>query len=138
MYRWTVTYTQEELCRLLSERGGIDVGLVLDLIALERGPSARIKLLRIISTKSSFTLGKELEIRRSLSSSHLYSSAFVTDKEEPNAKGVPQQFRLTGAGWGHGAGLCQIGAAMMSEKGYDYKSILTHYYPGAELKQSYI
>ena len=114
------------------------MGQVKELVALERGPSGRIKLLHIAGTKGEMTLGKELEIRRSLSDSHLYSSAFVVDTEDINEEGVPARFVLHGAGWGHGVGLCQIGAALMGEKGYDYRQILAHYYPGALLKQAYI
>ena len=94
--------------------------------------------MKISGTKGSFTLGKELEIRRSLSASHLFSSAFVVDAADKDRNGIPQQFIITGAGWGHGVGLCQIGAAMMGEKGYDYKAILQHYYPTSELKQAYL
>ena len=137
-YRWTVSYSQTELTELLWERSRIDVGQVKELNAIERGQSGRIKLLRIVGTKGEMTLGKELEIRRSLSDSHLYSSAFVVDTEDRNEEGVPARFVLHGAGWGHGVGLCQIGAALMGEKGYDYRQILAHYYPGALLKQAYI
>ena len=91
----------------------------------------------IVGTERSFIIGKELEIRRALSDSHLYSSAFVVDREDIDANGVPQRFELTGAGWGHGVGLCQIGAAVMGEKGYRYNQILLHYYRGAELKKIY-
>ncbi len=83
------------------------------------------------------TIGKELEIRRTLSKSHLYSSAFVVDADDKNDEGIPQRFTLTGAGWGHGVGLCQIGAAMMAEKGYDYKTILEHYFPTSEIIKNY-
>lgn len=135
-YRWHVTYTQEQLQDLVTERLKIDFGNIVDLIPVERGRSGRICRLKIVGTKQSFTIGKELEIRRALSDTHLYSSAFVVDKD--NIKdGVPQTFRLTGAGWGHGVGLCQIGAAVMGAKGYNYDQILMHYYRGAEIKKIY-
>lgn len=135
-YRWHVTYTQEQLQDLVTERLKIDFGSIVDLIPVERGRSGRICRLKIVGTKQSFTIGKELEIRRALSDTHLYSSAFVVDKD--NVKdGVPQTFRLTGAGWGHGVGLCQIGAAVMGAKGYNYDQILLHYYRGAEIKKIY-
>ncbi len=137
-YRWTVSYSQAELTELLWERSRIDVGQVKMLEAIERGPSGRIKLLHIVGTKGELTLGKELEIRRSLSDSHLYSSAFVVDSEDIDSQGIPSRFVFHGAGWGHGVGLCQIGAALMAEKGYTYNQILGHYYPGALLKQAYL
>ncbi len=130
-YRWSVTYSQEELSSLVHEKSGVDFGLVEELQPIERGASGRIVKLRIAGTKRSLTVGKELEIRRWLSPSHLYSSAFVVDRFMDDDGKV--SFRLKGAGWGHGVGLCQIGAAVMAEKGYDYKEILAHYYPGTEL-----
>lgn len=129
-YRWKVEYTQEELAKLIFQRSGIDYGQVIDLIPIERGTSARISKLKIIGTKKTLIIGKELEIRRTLSPSHLYSSAFVVDKTEVK-NGIPGKFILTGAGWGHGVGLCQIGAAVMGEQGYAYDEILLHYYIGA-------
>ncbi len=135
-YRWRVEYTQAELAELLAERLGSDFGAITDLIPVARGKSGRIWKLKIVGTKGQLTIGKELEIRRALSHSHLYSSAFVVDKElAPD--GIPSRFTLTGAGWGHGVGLCQIGAAMMGERGYAYDSILLHYYRGAEIKKIY-
>ncbi|MGE5439666.1 MAG: SpoIID/LytB domain-containing protein, partial [Bacteroidota bacterium] len=110
-YRWKVEYTQEEISKLIKEKSGIDFGDIVDLIPVERGYSARLIKLKIVGTKKTLTIGKELEIRRILSPSHLYSSAFVVDKQEVN-NGVPGKFILTGAGWGHGVGLCQIGAAV--------------------------
>ncbi len=136
-YRWRVTYTQQELSGLIRERSGIDYGEIIDLEPLERGTSGRIVRLKIIGTKRVTTIGKELEIRRTLSPSHLYSSAFVVDAEEENDEGIPQRFTLTGAGWGHGVGLCQIGAAMMAEKGYSHEAILRHYFPHTNLEQKY-
>lgn len=135
-YRWKVEYTQGEIAELLARRSGIDFGAVLDLIPVLRGESARLIELQIIGTKQTLIVGKELEIRKWLSNSHLYSSAFVVDKSEI-IDGVPQHFTLTGAGWGHGVGLCQIGAAVMGEKGYSYHEILLHYFKGAELKRIY-
>ena len=136
-YRWKVTYHQEELSSLIKARSGIDYGDIIALEPVERGTSGRIKRLRIIGTERVKTIGKELEIRRTLSPSHLYSSAFVVDAEGEE-EGVPRQFTLTGAGWGHGVGLCQIGAAMMAEKKYAYMDILTHYYPGIDINKYYL
>jgi len=129
-YRWKVCYTQEELSGLVKSRSGIDFGLIEDLIPLQRGTSGRIVRLKISGTKKTMIIGKELEIRRILSTSHLYSSAFIVRKKDNN-------FIFTGAGWGHGVGLCQIGAAVMGEKGYTYNQILLHYYPGAEIVRGY-
>ncbi|MDR1743395.1 MAG: SpoIID/LytB domain-containing protein [Dysgonamonadaceae bacterium] len=136
-YRWKVVYSQDELSTLIKERSGIDFGEIIALEPVERGFSGRIIRLKIIGTKRVMTVGKELEIRRTLSKTHLYSSAFVVDAEHENDEGIPQQFTLTGAGWGHGVGLCQIGAAMMAEKGYGYRQILAHYFPGSEIEKRY-
>jgi len=135
-YRWKVNYSQAELSELLARRSGIDFGEIIDLIPVKRGESGRIIELNIVGTKRSIIVGKELEIRKWLSNSHLYSSAFVVDKTDLS-NGIPQHFTLTGAGWGHGVGLCQIGAAVMGEKGYPYNEILLHYFRGAELKKIY-
>ena len=135
-YRWKVNYSQAELSELLARRSGIDFGEIIDLIPVKRGESGRIIELNIVGTKRSIIVGKELEIRKWLSNSHLYSSAFVVDKTDLS-NGIPQHFTLTGAGWGHGVGLCQIGAAVMGEKGYPYNEILLHYFRGAELKRIY-
>lgn len=136
-YRWTVRYTADELAALIKERSGIDFGLIKRLTAVERGTSGRICRLRIEGTKRSLTVGKELEIRRWLSTSHLYSSAFVADYEPDDERGVPSAIILRGAGWGHGVGLCQIGAAVMGANGIDYQNILRHYFKGAVLKALY-
>lgn len=137
-YRWKVSYTQQELSALIHKRSGIDFGEIIDLIPIERGTSGRLVRLKIAGTLHTLTIGKELEIRRTLSPSHLYSSAFVIDKEyKEDGNGIPSRFVLTGAGWGHGVGLCQIGAAVMGEQGYEYKKILSHYYPGSTLEQPY-
>ena len=136
-YRWRVDYTQEEISQLINSKLNIDFGQIVDLIPVERGKSARLCQLKIVGTKQTLTIGKELEIRRALSPSHLYSSAFVVDKEDVNAEGIPALFHIIGCGWGHGVGLCQIGAAVMGEKGYNYDQILAHYYPGADLKELY-
>lgn len=128
-YRWKVQYTQEELSKLVQQRSGIDFGTILDLRPVRRGPSARLVELAIVGSKCSMTIGKELEIRKWLSPSHLYSSAFVIDRNKAG------DFILTGAGWGHGVGLCQIGAAVMAEQGYTYREILAHYFPGATLEK---
>lgn len=135
-YRWKVSYTQEELAALIARKLKMDLGDIVDLVPVERGTSGRISKLKIVGTQKTFTIGKELEIRRALSESHLYSSAFVVDREEVT-DGVPRRFVLTGAGWGHGVGLCQIGAAMMGEQGYKYNQILLHYYHGADIKKIY-
>lgn len=136
-YRWKVTLTQQKLKQLVADKLKMDLGSILDLKSVERGKSGRISKLQIIGTERSFTIGKELEIRRALSDTHLYSSAFVVDKYEIDEQGIPQRFELIGAGWGHGVGLCQIGAAVMGEEGYNYTDILLHYYQGADIKQLY-
>jgi sporulation protein spoIID-related protein len=136
-YRWRVEYTQQQVQQLLTEKLGIDFGAVVDLIPVERGTSGRLSKLRIVGEKLTLVIGKELEIRRALSKSHLYSSAFVVDAFDRNEQGIPKRFALIGAGWGHGVGLCQIGAAVMGEHGYSYKEILLHYYPGAIIEQIY-
>ena len=136
-YRWKVVYTQEELSALILKRSGIDYGQIIDLVPIARGTSGRLWKLKIVGTKKTLTIGKELEIRRTLSTSHLYSSAFVVDKEGVSPEGIPARFILTGAGWGHGVGLCQIGAAVMGEQGYKYDAILLHYYIGANIKKLY-
>jgi len=129
-YRWQVTYTQDELSELTHRRSGIDFGTIQELIPVLRGTSGRLIKLKIVGSKKTMTIGKELEIRRTLSESHLYSSAFIIDKKD-------DKFTLTGAGWGHGVGLCQIGAAVMGEKGYVYDQILLHYYIGATIERLY-
>ena len=159
-YRWTVEYTQAELSELVRRRSGFDYGDIIDLTPIERGPSGRIVRLQIVGTKDTRVIGKELEIRRTLSETHLYSSAFEVEKKEqthlnPPCKGgleasrcqhpLPHReerggspvFILHGSGWGHGVGLCQIGAAVMGAKGYNYKEILHHYYPEATLTEWY-
>lgn len=134
-YRWKVSYIRSELSDIVRERLGIDLGEICSLTPLERGKSGRITRLLIKGTKKSMTIGKELEIRRVLSRTHLYSSAFVVATESRDRSGLPRGFTLTGAGWGHGAGLCQIGAAMMAQQGYAYHEILRHYYPGAKIRK---
>ncbi len=136
-YRWQVAYTQQELATLLSNKLHIDFGSIIDLVPTSRGKSGRIVTLKIVGTRRTLTIGKELEIRRALSKTHLYSSAFVVDRQGIDSQGIPARFLLTGAGWGHGVGLCQIGAAVMGEQGYTYDEILTHYYPGATITKSY-
>ena len=135
-YRWKVRYTQAELAELIRTKTKSDYGDIIDLIPVQRGPSGRICKLKIVGTLKTLTIGKEMEIRRTLSDSHLFSSAFVVDKGEIK-EGIPQWFLLSGAGWGHGVGLCQIGAAVMGEKGYSYEEILLHYYKGAEIRKFY-
>jgi len=133
-YRWKVTYSCSDLSSLVRSRTGIDFGSIIDIVPLERGVSGRIKRLRIEGTLKTMIIGKELEIRKSLSKSHLYSSCFFVEK---TGKGDDAVFTLHGAGWGHGAGLCQIGAAVMSDRGYTYKEILNHYFPGSVLEKKY-
>lgn len=136
-YRWRVEYTQEELAEIIRDRTGIDFGRIVNLIPVERGTSGRLSKMTIQGTLREVTIGKELMIRRSLSRSHLYSSAFVVERADIDAQGVPGRFILHGAGWGHGVGLCQIGAAVMAAKGYPYEQILDHYFPHSELTQLY-
>jgi stage II sporulation protein D len=135
-YRWKVEYAQAELSEIIRQRSGIDFGAILDLVPVQRGFSGRLITLTIVGTKKRLTIGKELEIRRTLSRSHLYSSAFVVEKSGVQA-GVPGRFMLRGAGWGHGVGLCQIGAAVMGEEGYTAEAILRHYFRGAEIVTLY-
>ena len=135
-FRWKVQYSQSELATLIQKKTGFEFGQIIRLEAIERGHSSRIIKLKITGTKKTLTIGKELEIRRTLSESHLYSSAFVVDHLDIQ-NGIPQQFAFIGAGWGHGVGLCQIGAAVMGEKGYNYPSILKHYFRDVELKKLY-
>ncbi len=136
-YRWTVKYTRQELSELVRNRSGIDFGEIISMRALARGTSGRIIRLEISGTKRSIVVGKELEIRRWLSTSHLYSSAFVIREGRPDQSGYPADFTLLGAGWGHGVGLCQIGAAVMGANGYFYDQILSHYFKDSELTQLY-
>ncbi|MGH9831786.1 MAG: SpoIID/LytB domain-containing protein [Blastocatellia bacterium] len=131
-YRWRVTIAQDELQELLREKLGVDFGVIRQLEPVERGASGRIVRLRIAGKREKMIIGKELEIRRALSPSHLYSSAFVVEDDKSN-----KAFTLIGAGWGHGVGLCQIGAALMAERGYDFRRILEHYYRGAQLSGLY-
>ncbi|MBO7337992.1 MAG: SpoIID/LytB domain-containing protein [Paludibacteraceae bacterium] len=133
-YRWTVKYTQDELSNIVKEKSGIDFGAILDLTPVERGESGRIIRLRITGEKKTLIVGKELEIRKWLSPSHLYSSAFDVTKEQTDGKTT---FRLDGKGWGHGVGLCQIGAAVMAAQGYSYTDIVTHYFPHTIIKKIY-
>ena len=133
-YRWKIEYEQNELAQTIFDKTGIDFGEILDLIPVERGKSARLVILKIIGTKRTLVIGKELEIRRVLSKSHLYSSAFVIEKV---GEDIPTKFILSGGGWGHGVGLCQIGAAVMAEMGYNFDEILLHYFPNAGLKRIY-
>ncbi len=129
-YRWTVEYTTAQISDIFRRKSGLDIGDIVDLRPIKRGPSGRIYELEIQGTKSTVTIGKELEIRRTLSESHLFSSAFVIEKTQDG-------FILKGAGWGHGVGLCQIGAAVMAAKGYTYREILQHYYPHTALGRFY-
>lgn len=136
-YRWTQHYSRQQLSTLIESRSGLGIGEVIDLIPLQRGSSGRIVRLRIVGTLRSVVIGKELMIRRTLSESHLLSSAFVVERHFDTDSTMPQAFTLHGAGWGHGVGLCQIGAAVMGEKGYSHQEILRHYYPGASIVKIY-
>ncbi|MCW8810431.1 MAG: SpoIID/LytB domain-containing protein [Ignavibacteriaceae bacterium] len=133
-FRWKIEYTQTELAAIIKEKSGIDFGNIVDLVPIERGDSARLVKIKIVGTNKTLTIGKELEIRRVLSKTHLYSSAFIVKKV---GKNIPEKFILYGAGWGHGVGLCQIGAAVMAEKGYHFDEILLHYFKNSELKKIY-
>ena len=135
-FRWKVEYSRTQLEEILRTKSGIDFGTVTDIMPLQRGPSGRIYKLKIVGTKRTLTVGKELQIRRWLSESHLYSSAFVV-KTERDTSGIPTKFTLHGAGWGHGVGLCQIGAAVMATKGSTSEDIIKHYFRGAEKKKLY-
>ena len=136
-YRWKVEYAQEELSALVKKKTGVDFGDILDLQPVERGKSGRLLKLRIVGSRRTMVIGKELAIRSALSTSHLYSSAFVVEKSDSDAQGRPQRFCLKGAGWGHGVGLCQIGAAVMGAEGHSCDDILLYYYQGASIKKTY-
>jgi len=131
-YRWEISYSQEEISEIVTQKTGRRLGWIRDLLPVERGVSGRILRLRILGTSLTLTVGKELEIRRILSPTHLFSSAFVV-KKESGRQGIPSVFRFVGAGWGHGVGLCQIGAAAMATRGRSYREILRHYFPGTSL-----
>ena len=135
-FRWKVEYKREELEEIIRSKSGIDFGTLMNLIPIKRGSSGRINSLKIVGTKHTITVGKELEIRKWLSKSHLYSSAFIV-RIERGTNNIPIRFALFGAGWGHGVGLCQIGAAVMAIKGYKAEEILRHYFPGAKLQTLY-
>lgn len=135
-FRWKVEYTQAELSELIKTKSGIDFGEILHLVPIQRGHSGRLIKLKIIGTKKTLTIGKELEIRRILSPSHLYSSAFFVEHNEVK-NNIPQRFIIYGAGWGHGVGLCQIGAAVMAEMGYAFDEILLHYFKNSYIKKIY-
>ena len=136
-FRWRVKYGQRELKEILFSKSGIDFGTIQELIPLARGPSGRIYQLKIVGSEKTMVLGKELEIRRWLSPSHLYSSAFIVHTEGGTVE-MPERFVLTGGGWGHGIGLCQIGAAVMAEQGFSAQMILAHYFPGTSLERYYL
>ena len=136
-YRWKVEYGQAELAALIRQRTGIDYGRIRDLQPVARGTSGRLYRLRIVGEKRERIIGKELTIRYALSPSCLYSSAFVVEKHDMGDDGYPAKFVLRGAGWGHGVGLCQIGAAVMGARGYNYRQILLHYFVGASIEKRY-
>jgi SpoIID/LytB domain protein len=129
-FRWTVEYSRSELEEILREKSGLDFGALREIVPIARGPSGRISRLKMVGSKRSAIVGKELEIRRWLSRSHLYSSAFVVTADT-------RGFTLHGAGWGHGVGLCQIGAAVMATRGVSSEDILKHYFQGVEIKKIY-
>ncbi len=135
-FRWTIAYPREELEEILREKSGLDFGDLQEIVPLRRGPSGRVCRLKIVGSKKIMIVGKELEIRRWLSRSHLYSSAFVVETEY-DARGRAGRFTFHGAGWGHGVGLCQIGAAVMASRGFSAEKILKHYFRGAEIKKIY-
>jgi SpoIID/LytB domain protein len=135
-FRWKVEYSQSEIAEIIRKKSGIEFGDIIDLIPVERGSSSRLIKLKIVGTKKELTIGKELEIRRILSLTHLYSSAFIIEKENYD-NSIPGKFVIYGAGWGHGVGLCQIGAAVMAEKGHIFDEILLHYFHNAKLKKIY-
>lgn len=136
-FRWKVEYSQEEIKRIINSNTGSDFGDILDLVPVERGNSARLVKMKIVGSKKTLTIGKELEVRKVLSDTHLYSSAFIVDKKGVK-NNVPEKFIISGAGWGHGVGLCQIGAAVMAAQGYQFDEILLHYFKDAKLKKIYL
>lgn len=135
-FRWTVRYPARELAEIVKEKSGFDFGTLNQIIPIRRGPSGRISHLRVVGSRMSMVVGKELEIRRWLSRSHLYSSAFVVTVEHDH-RGTPETFVFHGAGWGHGVGLCQIGAAVMASNGFTAEQILKHYFQGVEVRKIY-
>jgi SpoIID/LytB domain protein len=135
-YHWEVRFTQQQLRQLIESNLGMKFGDILRLEPLEAGPAGHISRLRIVGSERTYIIGKELQIRKTLSTSHLLSSAFTVSMEDLQ-DGVPQTIILNGKGWGHGVGMCQIGAAVMGHQGYSYQDILTHYYPGAEIQKIY-
>jgi stage II sporulation protein D len=135
-FRWKVIYSQNEISELISKNTGIDFGEIIDLVPVQRGDSSRLIKLKIIGSKKELIVGKELEIRRILSLTHLYSSAIVIERQDVDNK-IPGKFIIYGAGWGHGVGLCQIGAAVMAEKGHSFDEILLHYFRNARLNKIY-
>jgi len=135
-FRWRVEYKREELEEIILRKSGRDFGVLQEIVPLQRGPSGRISSLRLEGTKAKLVVGKELEIRRWLSPSHLYSSAFIVERKN-GFSGAPAGFVFHGAGWGHGVGLCQIGAAAMAARGFNAEEILRHYFRGAALVKRY-
>lgn len=133
-YRWTVSYQADSLGALFTRRTGRDIGYITALEPLERGKSGRITRLKVVGSRDSIIIGKELEIRRSLSPSHLYSSAFIVERSGSGSEAV---ITIRGAGWGHGVGMCQIGAAVMGSQGFSFEEILSHYYPATTLTTLY-
>ncbi len=135
-FRWEVEYTQNQLKNIIARKTGTNFGEILDIVPIERGISGRLKKIRIQGTLNSKTIEKELQIRRVFSDNYLYSSCFII-KKDGLVGGVPQKFIIKGAGWGHGVGMCQIGAAMMADQGFNYHKILQHYYRESTIKKIY-
>lgn len=135
LFRWKLKYSREELEEIIRQKTGEDIGELQDILPLERGESGRLIYINIVGSKKTLKVGKELAIRRVLSKSHVYSSCFYVDKTVKDGK--VKAFTLVGAGWGHGVGLCQVGATIMAEKGFSYADILAHYYKQSELKKLY-
>jgi stage II sporulation protein D len=136
LFRWKVSYAREELQEIIHSKIGTDIGHLIDLIPGERGTSGRLIWLDIVGSKQTVRIAKELMIRRTLSKSHLYSACFYIESDR-GVSGIVSHYHLIGAGWGHGVGLCQVGATVMAQEGYDYKAILSHYYKNAILEKLY-
>jgi len=136
LFRWQVSYSRDQLETLIKKRLGEDFGTLIDILAGERGPSGRLIYMDIVGSKKNIRIGKELQIRRALSEAHLYSACFIIEREK-DAAGSVTQFHLIGAGWGHGVGLCQVGATVMAQQGFTYREILAHYYQNSKLKKLY-
>jgi SpoIID/LytB domain protein len=135
-FRWQLAHDRRDLEKIIENKSQMEMGTLREILPLARGPSGRIHRLRIVGSRRSLEIGKELEIRRWLSPSHLYSSAFTITAQGGTAD-APERFVFHGGGWGHGVGLCQIGAAVMAQRGFSTEDILAHYFPGASLERRY-